>query len=398
MQDDVSSVSDTITRVPVGTREIILLGTAHVSRESVEEVRRVIREESPERVCVEIDQGRYQSMKETNTWSNLNVYQVIRERKGFLLLGNLVLSSFQKRIGLDLGVKPGEEMIGAIDVANEMGIPYSLCDREIQTTLRRAWSKTSLWGKNKMLAALFGSVFTREKLTSQEIEELKKKSALESMMDELADYLPTVKEVLIDERDRYLATKIFTAPGERVVAVVGAGHVPGIVTWLRRLEDEGAKTDLSDINHVPPRKPISRVLPWIIPAIVAGLIVWGFFRSGWSGGLAMLYRWFLVNGTLSALGALVALAHPLTIVASFLAAPITSMNPTIGVGIVTGLLEAVVRKPRVADFENIQDDIMSVRGFFRNRLTHILLVFFFSSVGSAIGTFVALPFLFPGVA
>jgi len=398
MQDDVSSVSDTITRVPVGSREIILLGTAHVSRESVEEVRRVIREESPERVCVEIDQGRYQSMKETNTWSNLNVYQVIRERKGFLLLGNLVLSSFQKRIGLDLGVKPGEEMIGAIEVANEMGIPYSLCDREIQTTLRRAWSKTSLWGKNKMLAALLGSVFTREKLTSQEIEELKKKSALESMMDELADYLPTVKEVLIDERDRYLATRIFTAPGERVVAVVGAGHVPGIVTWLRRLEDEGAKTDLSDIDHVPPRKPISRVLPWIIPAIVAGLIAWGFFRSGWSGGLVMLYRWFLVNGTLSALGALVALAHPLTIIASFLAAPITSMNPTIGVGIVTGLLEAVVRKPRVVDFENIQDDIMSVRGFFRNRLTHILLVFFFSSVGSAIGTFVALPFLFPGVA
>ena len=309
-----------------------------------------------------------------------------------------MLSSFQKRIGMDLGVKPGEEMRAAIEAAEANQIPFSFCDRDIQTTLKRAWVKTGFWGKNKLLAALLSSVFSREKFDAEEIEKLKQTSAVESMMTELAEYLPSVKHVLIDERDRYLATRIFQSPGERSVAVVGAGHVPGIIAWLERLDRGQASTDLSDIDSVPPPKPITRLLPYVVPVVILGLIVSGFVRSGWQGGFDMLLRWFLVNGTLSALGALVALAHPVTIIASFLAAPITSMNPTIGVGMVSGLMEAWLRKPRVIDFETLQDDILTVRGFFHNRLTHILLVFFFSTLGSAVGTFIALPFLFPQAA
>jgi len=178
--------------------------------------------------------------------------------------------------------------------------------------------------------------------------------------------------------------------------VVGAGHVPGIVEWLKRLH-QGETPDLDGLDRVPPPGKIRKVLPWIIPVLVLGLITWGFVRSGWDGGFQMLLRWFLVNGTLSGIGAIIALAHPVTIAASILGAPFTSMNPTIGVGFVSGFLEAVLRKPRVEDFERLQDDIVSVRGFYRNRITRILLVFFFSSLGSSIGTFVALPFLFPGV-
>lgn len=387
------TTNETVTRLRTGEREIILVGTAHVSRESVDEVARVIEEESPSRVCVEIDNARYQSIVQGAAWSGVNIYQVIRERKGFLLLGNLVLASFQKRMGVDLGVRPGEEMIESVRIAEERGIPVSLCDRDIQVTLRRAWSKSSLWGKNKMLAALLSSVFTNEKLTTEEIEALKQKSALESMMQELAAYLPSVKEVLIDERDRYLATRILETAEARVVAVVGAGHVPGIVRWIERLEAGEVERDLTDISEVPPRSRFARAIPWIIPALVLGLLVLGFARHGWQMTLNMALLWVIVHGALSAIGALVALAHPLTILVAFVASPLTSLNPTIGVGFVTGLLEAVIRKPRVQDVESLQDSISTFKGFFRNRITHILMVFFLSSVGSAIGTFVGIPFL-----
>ena len=387
----------THTNVTVGSREFVLVGTAHISSQSVEDVRAAVDEYQPDRVCVEIDASRYKQLKDGSSWKNLDIYKIIRQRKGFLLLGNLALSSFQKRMGVDLGSKPGEEMRAAIEIAEEREIPYALCDREIQTTLRRAWAKSSFWGKMKMLAALLSSVVTKEKLSEAEIEDLKEQNALEGMLQELADYLPSAKEVLIDERDRYLATKIFENPGERVVAVVGAGHVPGIVRWLERLQQGDAPESLEDIEEIPPKGFLSRVIPWLIPAAVVGLIAWGFVDAGWQGGLERLLRWILVNGTLSALGALAALAHPVTIVLSFLAAPFTSMNPTVGVGLVTGLIEAVVRKPRVSDMESLQDDIVSLRGFYRNRVTRILLVFFLSSIGSAIGTFVAFPLLFPGV-
>ncbi|MFW5738143.1 MAG: TraB/GumN family protein [Spirochaetota bacterium] len=396
MDTSASESTSNVTRLELGGRQFILLGTAHVSRDSVEEVGRAIRELEPDRVCVEIDEARHRSLVEKRSWESLDVYKVIREKKGFLLLGNLVLSSFQRRMGADLGVTPGEEMLAAMQVAQELGIPTSFVDREIHTTLRRAWARARLWGKMKMLAALLGSVFSREKLPQEEIEALKEQGALEGMMNELAAYLPAAKEVLIDERDQYLAAKSYDTDGSHILVVVGAGHVPGIARWLTAIHEGVEKPDLDRIDTVPPPGVIRKAIPWMIPAVVAGLIAWGFVQSGWDGGLQMLLRWFLVNGILSGIGAIIALAHPLNIVISFLAAPFTSMNPTIGVGFVSGLLEAVLRKPRVVDFERLQDDITSFRGFYRNRITRILLVFFFTTLGSAIGTFVALPFLFPG--
>ncbi len=385
--------SDTITRVLLGEREIILLGTAHVSRESIDEVKKVIEEEKPDHVCVEIDASRYKTMSEGQNWENMKIDKVLKEGKGFLLLANLVLTSFQRKMGKNLGTVPGEDMKAAIDVSKEAGIPFSFSDREIQVTLRRAWSKSSFWNKNKMLAAMVSSIFSKEELTAEEIEKLKEKSALEDMMEEMANYLPSVKEVLIDERDQYLATNIFNAPGRKTVAVIGAGHAKGIVNWLNDLSENKVSKDLTEISKVPKPSKIKKLIPWLIPVVIAGLMGFGFYKSGWNKGIEMSFYWFMVNGILSALGALIALAHPLTIVLSFVAAPFTSLNPTIGVGIVTGLFEGFIRRPRVSDFENLPEDILSIRGFFKNRFTHALVVFFLSRVGSSIGTFIAFPFL-----
>jgi pheromone shutdown-related protein TraB len=380
-------------RLQLGEREFLLLGTAHISSRSVEEVREVIRAEKPDRVCVELDAARYSSLTEPNSWQKLNITEVLKKGKGFLLLANLVLSSFQRRLGASLGASPGEEMLTAVRLAQEEGIPFSLCDRDIQLTLRRAWAKTSFWGKNKMLAAMLATIFSSEKLSPEEIERLKSRTTFQSMLDELAGYLPAVKTVLIDERDRYLATRIWQAEGRKVAAVVGAGHVEGIARSLEALRAGSLSPDIGELEQVPPRRRLGSYLGWLIPAAIVGLLVAGFFRSGWQLSLTMLWKWVLVSGTLSALGSLLTLAHPVTIAASFIGAPITTLNPFIGIGLVTGVIEAFLRKPRVTDFENLHDDIASLRGFYRNRVTHILLVFLFSSLGAMIGNFIGIPWL-----
>lgn len=374
-------------RLVLDGREIVLVGTAHVSRSSAEEVVAVIDAESPDRVCVELDEARYRTIVDQNTWKEINVYRVLREGKGLFMLATLVLGSFQRRLGQDLGVQQGAEMRAAVERAREKGIPYSLCDRDIQVTLRRAWAKTGLWGRMKMLAAMLSSVFTREKLGAEEIERLKERNALEQMMEELAAFLPAAKTVLIDERDRYLAERIRAAEGRKIVAIVGAGHLDGIERCL----GGPAATDLAELEKLPPRSPVGRALPWIIPIVIVGLIVAGLLRSGAGLTLQSLLKWYVVSGSLTALGSLLALGHPLTILAGFLAAPFTALHPLIGVGFVTGIVEAAIRKPRVADFEGLADDTISLRGFYRNRFTRVLLVFFLSSIGNSIGTFIAIP-------
>ncbi|MDC7231587.1 MAG: TraB/GumN family protein [Spirochaetales bacterium] len=383
--------SDTVSRITLGEREILILGTAHVSIDSVEEVTNIIREELPDRICVEIDAGRYKTLSKDEKWQQMDLTKVFREKKGFLLLANLVLTSFQRKVGNNTGIKPGEDMKMAVEVANELSIPFSFSDRPVQMTLQRAWAKSGFWNKMKLLASLISSVFTNEKVDAAEVESLKEKGALEDMMEELSDYLPSVKEVLIDERDQYLASNIFEAPGNKVIAVVGAGHMKGIIRWIEDLYKGNKKVDLQEISSLPPRSVGSRMIPWIIPALILAIVVTGFVTSGVEVGFKMLLVWVLSNGTLAAIGALLALGHPLTVLGSFLAAPITSMNPTIGVGMVSGIMEYFFRKPRVHDMESLQDDVTSLKGWYRNRISRILLVFFFSSLGSSIGTFYALP-------
>jgi len=380
--------------------EVTLIGTAHVSRESINEVSGIIRDEKPDMICVELDEARYASITQKESWEKLNMVKVFKEGKGFLLMANLVLSGFQRRIGAELGVKPGEEMKTALDTAKELGIPHALCDREVQVTLRRAWSNCGLWQKCKLLASLLSSAFTTEKLDAEEIENLKKRNELDGMMNELAGYLPEVKETLIDERDQYLAAKIWNSakalapreelpPPSRVIAVVGAGHMQGIKTHLEKIAGGEESTDVSKLDLIPPRRSLSKALSFVIPLIIVTLFTLGFMKGGAGMSLSLLLRYIFWNGSLAALGAILALAHPLAILVAFAGAPITTMIPFIGVGLFSGLVQVTLSKPRVVDAQTIIDDVGSLKGFYRNRITRALLVFFLSNLGSSIGTFVS---------
>jgi len=315
----------------------------------------------------------------------------LREGKGFLLLANLALSSFQRKIGEELAVKPGQEMLAAVQAAQDMGIPYSFIDREVQTTLRRAWGKSSLWGKSKLLGLLLGSVMGDEKVDTTQIENLKNRNELDSVMGELAKELPTVKQVLIDERDQFLATSLFQQTGTTLVAVVGAGHVPGMIRWLEDLS-LGTKTpDLAEISVVPSATLVQKLLPWLVPVLLLGLLGAGFFLKGSEVLISGLFAVALSTAIFGAIGALLALAHPVTIVVAFVMAPLAALfHGLVHIAYFTGPTEAWLRRPRVADLETLGQDTTTFKGYYRNRVLRILLVVVLSTVGATLGWYMSL--------
>ena len=382
-------MSRTREEVNLAGRKIVLIGTAHVSKESIAEVKNEIESLKPDCVAVELDEKRYNSMMDPESWKNLDIVKVLKRREGFLMLANLVLSSFQKRMGKNVGVKPGDEMLAAINCAKENNILFTLVDRPIQVTLRRAWAKNSLWGKCKLLASMIASAFDNEEISEAEIEKLKSGNEMDSMMKELSEYLPSVKEVLIDERDRYLASHIWESEGNTIVAVLGAGHLPGVKAYLEKLANGIMISDTSDIETVSEKSIAGKVIGWGIPIVIVALIVAGFFMGGRPIGTQMIGSWILLNGCLSALGALMAFANPITVLVAFVGAPLTSLCPLVGVGLFTGIVQALICKPKVSDIESLQEDVSSLKGWYKNRVLKVLLVFFLSSLGSTIGTFVA---------
>lgn len=381
-------MSQTQKKLELNGRTITLVGTAHVSKESIREVEATIRELKPDCVGIELDEKRAESIQNPEGFSQLDIVQVLRKNQGFLLLANLILASFQRRMGLNVGVKPGDEMLAAMNVAKDMNIPAVMVDRPIQITLKRAWAKNSLWGKCKLLAALLTSAFEKEEIDSSEIENLKNSNEMDSMMNELADYMPVIKQVLIDERDQYLATKIWEAQGNNVVAVLGAGHLPGVEKHLQALAAGTEKADVTEIAEVPPKGLSGKLVGWAIPVIIIGFIVAGFIYGGSQLGSKMILSWVLWNGCCAALLTLAAAAHPLTILVAFISAPITSLCPFIGCGFVTAIVQALVCKPKVKDMETLQDDV-SVKGFYSNRILRVLLVFILSSLGSTAATIIS---------
>ncbi len=374
-------------RLTFKDKEITLIGTAHVSRESADLVGQVIEEEKPDTVCVELCQSRYQSITQKNRWQNSDLIKVIKEKKVFLLLSNLMLAYFQKKIGRKLGIKPGEEIMRAIQAAEVVGAPIHLADRDIRTTLARTWHLMGLWTKIKLLAQFLSSVGELGDIKEEDIEKMKRKDVLETLLSEIGESFPEIKRILIDERDQYLAHKIRNAPGKRIVAVVGAGHVPGVQRYWEKPVD----TDMLD--QMPPKGKLSGFLKWGIPALIVGLVILGFFTSGASTGIHMIKWWILANAILAGLGAAIALGHPLTVLTAIIASPLTSLNPMMAAGWVSGLVETFLRKPKVRDFENLPKDISSLKGFWRNKITRILLVVAFTNIGSSLGTFVAIPLM-----
>jgi pheromone shutdown-related protein TraB len=384
-QGDVNHVySDDVAHITIGERDIFLVGTAHVSQESVELVRQVIANEKPDCVCVELDEKRYKALSGKKRWESLDLKEIIKKKQLSTLLVNLILSSYQKKLGMQLGVMPGAELLEATREADRHSIPVSLCDRDVRVTLRRAWHETSFLKKGYLLATLLVSLFDKTEITEEKLEQLKKKDVLSELMSELGEAMPELKKVLIDERDIYLAEKIKMSSGRKLVAVVGAGHMEGIKKNIR--EDHSGV--LPSISTFPPVSSSFKSLGWAIPLLIIGsLVAIGIQKGGTAAGANLLY-WVLANGIPTAIGAMLAWAHPLTIASAFAASPVTSLTPIIGAGYVTAFVQVMVRPPVVREFETVAEDMSTFAGWWKNKLLRVFLAFLLPGFGSMIGTWV----------
>ncbi len=371
-----------IQRIRVDGKEIILVGTAHISQESVDTVERIITEERPDTVCVELDGQRLQALRDKHRWEALNLIQVIKTGQAPFLLANLALAAYQKRMGLQTGVKPGAELSAAARTAENLGMRVELVDREIRTTLLRAWRKTGFWKRMQLLSTLIAGMFETQKLDEAELARLRQSDTLSAMLDEMSGILPSIKTILVDERDHYMAYHIRQAPGEKVVAVVGAAHLPGI---LRRLPEENLAEGLHELSQIPRKPRFSKAVSWLIPGLILLLFIGGFFFGDRQMLTEAALGYLLATGLFSALGTSLALGHPLTIAAAFFAAPLTILHPAIGIGMVTGPVQAYFAAPTVRDMERVSDDLACWRGWWSNRMTRVLLVFLFSSLGAMSG-------------
>ncbi len=365
-------------------KTVLLIGTAHISQESVDLVETVIKQETPDCVCIELDEKRYQALTQKKKWQDLDLKQIIKNKQLSTLMINLLMASYQKKLGNQLGVQPGAELLSAANMANSNDIPIALCDRDVRITLRRAWKSTSFFKKGYLLATLFASLFDSTELSEEKLSELKQKDVLSELMSEMGDALPDVKKVIIDERDMYLSEKIKAAQGKRLVAVVGAGHVEGIKTLFH----EDHSTQLDSISTIPPISRAWKIAGWSIPILIIGsLLTIGVQKGATVMGANLLY-WILANGIPCALGGLFAYGHPLTVVGAFAAAPITSLTPVIGAGYVAAFIQVMNSPPVVKEFESVGDDMGTVKGWWKNKLLRLFLVFLFTGLGSSIGTYV----------
>jgi pheromone shutdown-related protein TraB len=367
-------------------RRIVLVGTAHVSQESVDLVGRVIEREQPDTVCVELDQRRFEALSQRRRWESLDLREVIRKRQLATLLLNLFLASYQKRIGGKLGVVPGSELLAAIEVAQARNLPVELCDRDVRVTLRRAWGSLSVGRKAMLVSGVLATVGETPEISEEELRRLRRKDVLSELMQELGKAMPELKRALIDERDSYLAAKIARAPGRTLVAVVGAGHLAGMAEALR----ERREVDLEELERIPPVSKKMKAIGWgVTLAIIASIVYLG-EKQGLDAARDNALIWCLAHSIPSAIGGLIALGHPLTILSAFVSAPFTALSPAIGVGYVAAFVQTYLVPPRVSELQNVGDDMAKPKLWWKNRLLRVFLVFILTSVGGALGTWVGL--------
>jgi pheromone shutdown-related protein TraB len=376
--------SDDVLTIHLADKTILLIGTAHISQESTDLVIQVIEQEKPDTVCIELDDKRFQALSKKKQWENLDLKQIIRNKQLSTLMVNLVLASYQKKLGGQLGIMPGTELLMAATVAKKNNIRMALCDRDVRITLRRAWHATPLWKKGYLMATLITSLFDRTELDEEKLAELRNKDVLSELMSEIGEVMPEAKKALIDERDIYMAEKIKEVPGKNIVAVVGAGHMEGI----QKVITEDNREQLKSIEEIPPVSKFWKIIGWSIPAVIIMSIVTIGIQKGAGAAGANLGYWILANGIPSAIGALLAMAHPATVLSAFASAPITSLTPVIGAGYVTAFVQVMTRPPVVKEFEAVSADISSFTGWWQNKLLRIFLVFILTGFGSAIGTWV----------
>jgi len=386
----VESNEEIIKTIQIGQSTLTLMGTAHVSKQSVQLVEEHIQSGKYDCVAVELCQPRLENLTKRSWWKNMDIYQIIQQKKATLLLINLALSAYQKRLAEKVGIEAGQEMIRAIELSKEKDIRLEVIDRNITTTLQRVVTRVSFWQKLKIFSGLVAGIFVGEEVSEQQIEDLKKGDMLQTVIEEFGESLPEFKEVLIDERDEYMVGKLIQlaeSPDgpKNILAIVGAGHLIGMVPAFSSPPNENR---LSELDQTPPPSRVGYYVGWGICLLILSMFAVGYSRSP-ELGFQLVVTWVVINGGFSALGAAIGLAHPLSILTAFLAAPLTSLNPTIGAGMVVGLVESYLRKPKVSDFESLREDIGSMKMWWKNRVVRVLMIFFFANLGSAVGTYVA---------
>jgi len=380
------------------TREIsrdgvhyVLLGTAHVSRASVTAVTEMADTGNFDAIAVELCPARHQALTKQQQWKDMDLYRIIREKKAGLVMANLALGAYQRRIAEQFGIEPGAELKAAADAAISHDIPLQLIDRDLATTLKRSYRAVPWYKRIMLTTGMVMSTVSSEEIDEEQIEKLKEGDILESTFTEFAEQSPELYEALIAERDRFMAARLrqenTANAGKRILVVIGAGHLEGLAKYLAN-DEQDPLPEIEKLSQLPPPNRWLKFVPWVIAALVLTGFVIGFSRSP-ELGLQLVMLWVFINGGLAALGALIARGHPLTILSAMVAAPLTSLNPAVAAGMVTGLVESWLRKPKVSDLESLRDDATTLKGWFKNPATRILLVFFFSNLGSAIGTWIA---------
>lgn len=390
-----------VTEFDVHGVPVHLIGTAHVSARSVDEVREVIRAVKPEVVCVELCQGRYDALTSDNAFRNLDVFKVIREGKTLYLLAHLALASYQRKMGQELGVKPGAELLAAIEEAKAVGARVELIDRSIHTTLKRTWANLGLWKRSMLLASLVAGSDEEEEDEDDDakgkpgdgaakptgaaaVEAMKEPKALSEMLSELSRTLPEVKTPLIDERDQYLVAGIegAAAKAKSVVAVVGAAHVPGMMAH------RGQPVDKAKLDALPRPGLLWTAVKWLIPAFLVFGLVWGALHPDSMKVkdvvMALVLPTSIGAGVLTLFGG----GKPLSVLTAVVVAPIAAIHPLLGTAMVVGVVEAWLRKPTVVDCERLPDDVTTLKGFWKNPVSRTLLVAILSGLGTAIGMWV----------
>lgn len=373
---------ESIEKINYGCKEIYLIKTAHVSKNSVDDVNRTIDEVKPDAICIELDSERMDTLNNKDRWRNTDITEVIKNKKVGYLLVSVILSSFQKRMAAKMDTTSGGEMAAGITKAKELDCKLILADRNIKTTFSRIWHSLGFWEKCKLLSAIIMSIFDDEDISEEDIAKLKEADMLDVAMAEVAKNFPTVKKILVDERDMYLSSMIKNADGSKIVAIIGAAHAKGIKAHI----DEDI--DIAGLNQIPDKKGLSSLIKWLLPLVIIAIIFASLFINT-DTGISQIKSWLLWTGCLSALGALVAFSHPLTIAVAFIVAPLTTLHPLLASGWFAGLCEAWIRKPRVKDFEDLAKDTDSLKGFWRNRVTHILLVVVLTNIAASIGSILA---------
>ena len=400
------SLTDTTTELPSALEgqplerierdgvQYVVLGTAHVSLTSVEAVKALLAQEQFDAVAIELCDSRAQGMRDPEAFKQMDLLQVIRQGKVGMVAASLVLSTFQKRLADQHGIEPGAEMKAAMDGATAQGLPLWLIDREVGTTLRRAWHSVGFWQRFGLMGGLLASVFEREAIDEKEIEKLKEGDMLESAFSEFATESAPLYRSLIAERDAYMAARLreqaeraHFGTGKKVLVVIGAGHLKGMGEQLRVQREDPILT-AAELAKAPPK---SHWPKWIALALVIAVFVaiaFAFHRNTALGAQA-LRDWVLLTGGFAAVGAIIAGGHPLSIVAAFIAAPIKPFRPGIPSGGISAMVEAWIRKPRVADFETLRDDITHWSGWWKNRVARTLLNFFLVCLGTIVGEYSA---------